>query len=277
VLERTDGNPFFMEELVQALFDEGVLVRNGAVKVTKSLSQLKIPPTVQGILAARIDRLSVAEKELLQTLAVIGNEFSLEVVRRLTEKPTDELDQILADLQLAEFIYEQPVVGDIEYTFKHALTQEVAYNSVLLERRKLLHQRAGAAIEAIYATRLEDHLGDLARHYQRSGNSGKALEYLQRAGERALARSSHAEAVGLLTSALEFLKTLPETPALMQRELALQVNLSSALMAVKGWSTSEVGQAWGRASELCSQVGSAPQLFGVLAALAGFYLVSASG
>jgi class 3 adenylate cyclase/tetratricopeptide (TPR) repeat protein len=273
VLERTEGNPFFMEELVQALFDEGVLVRDGAVKVTKSLSQLKIPPTVQGILAARIDRLPVAQKELLQTLAVIGNEFSLEVVRRLTEKPSDELDQMLADLQLAEFIYEQPVVGDIEYTFKHALTQEVAYNSVLLERRKLLHERAGGAIEAIYAARLDDHLSDLARHYQRSGNSKKALEYLQRAGEQALARSSHAEAVGLFSSALELLKTLPETPERMQRELALQVSLGFALTAVKGWSTAEVRQVLDRASELCRQVASTPHLFGVLSALGGFYLV----
>jgi class 3 adenylate cyclase len=189
VQERTEGNPFFMEELVQALFDEGVLVRNGTVKVTRSLSQLKIPPTVQGILASRIDRLPSAEKELLQTLAVIGKEFSLDVVRRLTEKPSDEVDQMLSALQLGEFIYEQPAVGDIEYTFKHALTQEVAYSSVLLERRKWLHEHAGVAMEAVYADRLDDHLSDLARHYQRSGNVVKALEYLQRAGEQALARS----------------------------------------------------------------------------------------
>jgi class 3 adenylate cyclase/tetratricopeptide (TPR) repeat protein len=271
VLERTEGNPFFMEELVQALFDEGVLVRNGAVKVTRSLSQLKIPPTVQGILAARIDRLPVVEKELLQILAVIGNEISLEVVRRLTQKPDDEVDRMLGDLQLGEFIYEQPAVGDIEYTFKHALTQEVAYSSVLLERRKLLHERAGGAIEAIHATRLDDHLSDLARHYQRSGNSGKALEYLQRAGEHALARSSHAEAVALFSSALELLKMLPETPERMQRELALQASLGPALTAVKGWTDPRVGQALDRASELCRQVGSTPQLFGVLARLLAFH------
>jgi class 3 adenylate cyclase/tetratricopeptide (TPR) repeat protein len=266
VLERTEGNPFFMEELVQALFDEGVLVRDGAVKVTRALGQLKIPTTVQGILAARIDRLSMAEKDLLQILAVIGSEFSLQVVRRLTDKPSDEVDRILGDLQLGEFIYEQPAVGDIEYTFKHALTQEVAYNSLLLERRKQLHERAGRAIEAIHSTRLDDHLSDLARHYKRSGNSGKALEYLQRAGEQALARSIHTEALGLLTSALELLKMLPETPERMQRELALQVSLGSTLTALKGWSNLGVGQALDRASELCRQVGSIPRLFAVLAA-----------
>jgi class 3 adenylate cyclase len=273
VLERTEGNPFFMEELVQALFDEGALVRNGTVEVTRSLNQLKIPPTVQGILAARIDRLPMADKELLQTLAVIGNEFSLEVVRRLLEIPSDELDRMLGALQLGEFIYEQPAVGDIDYTFKHALTQEVAYNSVLLERRRLLHERAGVAMEAVYADRLDDHLSDLARHYQRSGNSGKALEYLQRAGEHANACSSHAEAVGFLTSALELLKTMPETPESMQQELALQAGLGSALTALKGWSSAEVVRAWSRASELCRQVGSTPRLFSVLFALGGAHLV----
>jgi predicted ATPase len=273
LLERTEGNPFFMEELLQALFDEGVLVRNGAIKVTKSLSQLKIPPTVQGIVAARIDRLPGAEKELLQTLAVIGSEFSLEVVKRLAEKPSEELDRVLSDLQIGEFIYEQPSIGDIEYTFKHALTQEVAYNSVLLERRRVLHERAGAAIEALYATRIDDHLSDLARHYQRSVNSGKALEYLQRAGGQALARSSHAEAIGLFTSALELLKTLPETPERLQQELALRFGLGSGLIALKGYSAIEVGEALRRASDLCRQIGSTPHLFGVLRTLSSFLLV----
>jgi len=241
--------------------------------VTRSLNQLKIPPTVQGILAARIDRLPMAEKELLHTLAVIGNEFSLEVVRLLVEKPSDELDRMLGALQLGEFIYEQPAVGDIDYIFKHALTQDVAYNSVLLERRKSLHERAGVATEAVYADRLDDHLSDLARHYQRSGNSGKALEYLQLAGAQANARSSHAEAVGFFTSALELLKTLPETPERMQQELALQAGLGSALTALKGWSSAEVARAYGRASELCRQVGTTPRLFSVLFALSGIHLV----
>jgi len=272
VLERTQGTPFFMEELVQALFDEGALVRNGAVKLTRPLGQLKIPPTVQGILAARIDRLPPEEKELLQTLAVIGREFPLGLIRAVTGAPDDRLERMLSRLQLGEFIYEQPAVGDIEYTFKHALTQEVAHDSVLAERRKLLHERAGAAIEELYAGRLDDDLSELARHYQRSGNAGKALEYLQLAGKQAIARSSHAEAVSLFTSALELLKTLPETPERMQQELALQVGLGSALTALKGWSAPEVGQALGRASELCRQIGSTPHLFGVLCGLAAFYV-----
>ena len=133
------------------LFDEGALVRDGAaVRLAKPLDELKIPPTVQAILAARIDRLPPDEKELLQTLAVIGKEFPLgahprgrAAIRRRTQADA-------RDLQLAEFIYEQPAVGDIEYTFKHALTQEVAYGSVLVERRRALHVRIGVALEALY-------------------------------------------------------------------------------------------------------------------------------
>ena len=140
-----------MEETVQVLLDEGALVRDGAaIRLTKPLSDLKIPPTVQAILAARIDRLPADEKILLQALAVMGKEFKLSLVRAVTAKSDDELNRMLGNLQLAEFIYEQPAVGDIEYSFKHALTQEVAYNSVLMERRKLLHERIGGALETLY-------------------------------------------------------------------------------------------------------------------------------
>ena len=131
VAERSQGNPFFIEEIIQALFDEGVLVRNGTVTVARELSQVHLPATVQGILAARIDRLPPVEKEMLQTLAVIGKEFPLGLVREATGRPEDELERILHHLQLGEFIHEQPAFPEVEYSFKHALTQEVAYNSVL--------------------------------------------------------------------------------------------------------------------------------------------------
>ena len=148
IIDKTEGNPFFMEETVQVLFDEGALVRDGvAAKLTKPLDALKIPPTVQGILAARIDRLPADAKELLQTLAVIGREFPISLIGAVVTKSDDELNRLLNDLQLGEFIYEQPAVGDIEYIFKHALIQEVAYNSVLVERRKLLHERIAQGIE----------------------------------------------------------------------------------------------------------------------------------
>ncbi len=126
IIERTEGTPFFMEEIVQTLFEDGVLQRNGAVKLARSMNVVKVPATVQAVLVARIDRLPAEEKELLQTLAVLGREFSLGLVQRVTLRPDQELERMLSWLQAGEFIYEQPAVGDTEYIFKHALTQEVA-------------------------------------------------------------------------------------------------------------------------------------------------------
>jgi len=182
---------------------------------------------------------------------------------------------MLANLQASEFIYEQPALLDAEYAFKHALTQEVAYDSLLTDRRKLLHERAAAAIEAFNIGRLDDHLGELGRHYQRSGNTGKAIEYLQRAGAQAVARSSHAESVGLFTTALELLKSIPEAPGHMQQELALQLALGRAFSAIKGLSARETGLAFERAYELCRQIGAAPHLFAVLIGLSIFYRIQA--
>jgi predicted ATPase len=176
VLERTEGNPLFMEELIEALFEQGVLARNGSVKVTRALNQLKIPPTVQDILAARIDRLPPEAKKLLQTLAVIGMEFPLSLVCKVIQEAPDQVDDLLSDLQTAEFIYEQPAAGDVQYRFKHALTHQAAYDALLTERRKLLHEHAARAIEALYHGRLEDHYTDLARHYRLSDNAAKAVE-----------------------------------------------------------------------------------------------------
>jgi predicted ATPase len=145
IVEKTEGTPFFMEEMVQALFEDGALVRNGGVHLTRPPDALKIPTTVQAALASRIDRLSPDDKDLLQTLAVIGKEFPLNLAREVTRKSEDEIARMLGDLQIGEFIYEQPAVGDIECVFKHALTQEVAYNSLLVERRRQLHDRIGAS------------------------------------------------------------------------------------------------------------------------------------
>jgi hypothetical protein len=217
-----------------------VLQRNGAVKLTRSMNAAKVPATVQGVLASRIDRLSAEEKELLQTLAVLGREFPLGLVQRVTLKPENELECRLSRLQAAEFIYEQPAAGDVEYIFKHALTQEVAYNALLVERRKLLHERAGLALESMFAEQLDDHLGELAHHYSRSDNAGKAVEYLGRAGQQALQRSAYADAIGNLSAGLNLLQRLPDSPERIRQELLLQLALGPALVAVKGRAAQEV-------------------------------------
>jgi len=270
IIEKTEGNPFFMEEMVQALFEEGVLARNGAVRLTKPAATVRVPPTVQGILTARIDRLPPREKELLQTLAVIGREFPLGLIEKIAATPPDELQAMLSNLQLAEFIYEQPAAPEVEYIFKHALTQEVAYNSVLIERRKSLHERIAMALETLFADRLEDHLADLAHHYGRSGNLRKAIEYKRLAASQATQRSSYGEAVELVNGALEMLAGLPESGERDYAELLLQVNLGASLMASKGFSSGELERACVRAGELARRLNNPIMLVAVLNGLWAF-------
>jgi class 3 adenylate cyclase/tetratricopeptide (TPR) repeat protein len=254
IIEKTEGNPFFMEETVQVLIDEGALVRNGTVKLTKALGELKIPPTVQGILAARIDRLPADEKELLQALAIMGKEFRLGLVKQVVGKPDDELQRILSDLQLGEFIYEQPAFPDVEYTFKHALTQEVAYNSVLVERRKLLHERAGQALEAMFAEQLDDHLSELAHHYSRSNNVAKAVEYLRLAAEQAVERSAYSEAAADLKVAIALVSGLPEGPDRLRIELALHTTEGSVATVLHGIGSQERERALEQVCEISERL-----------------------
>jgi class 3 adenylate cyclase/tetratricopeptide (TPR) repeat protein len=252
IVERTDGTPFFMEEMVQSLFEEGVLQRNGIVTLAKPLSAIKVPATVQAVLAWRIDRLAPAEKELLQTLAVVGPQFMLTLVQQVMLKSSDELEQMLSQLQLGEFINEQPAVGEVEYTFKHALTQEVAYSSVLIERRKALHERTGEAIETLFADRLDDYVTDLAHHYERSGNLRKAIEYLEQSARRAAEQAAHSEVAGYVTRALELIKRLPDGTNRARHELELEMTLNASMFAEE---SPEREKTLVRALELCEQLG----------------------
>jgi predicted ATPase len=230
---------------------------------------------VQGVLAARIDRLPAQEKDLLQTLAVIGKEFPLGLLRRVAEGGEEDLYRGLSHLQAAEFIYEQPAFPEPEYIFKHALTQEVAYGSLLVERRRPLHERTARAIEELHGDRLDEHYGELAHHYGHTENTPKAVEYLHLAGEQAVRRSAYAEAIDQLSRGVELVETLPETRERARQELSLQIALGEALIATQGWAVPEVERAYLRARGLCEQVGDAPQLFRPLAGLLAIHLVRA--
>jgi class 3 adenylate cyclase/tetratricopeptide (TPR) repeat protein len=265
IIEKTEGTPFFMEEMVQVLFDEGALVRsNGATHLTKPLEQLKIPPTVQAILASRIDRLPPDAKDLLQTLAVIGREFPLSLIRAVIPKSDDELHRLLNDLQLGEFIYEQPAMGDTEYIFKHALTQEVAYNSVLVERRRQLHERIGAAREALYASSLEDHLAELAHHYSRSPNADKAVDYLGRAARQALSRSAFNEALAHARAGVALIPALAASAERGRREFALLLTLVRAATPVEGLGSPQTALSQRRMLELAQELRDEDALFTAL-------------
>jgi class 3 adenylate cyclase/predicted ATPase len=264
IIERTEGNPFFIEEMVQALFDEGVLVRNGGVKVTRSLSQLQLPPTVQGILASRIDRLPAEHKQLLQTLAVIGRQSPFGLIRQVVSTAETPLQRMLAELQAGEFIYERPALPEVEYVFKHALTQEVAYNSLLVERRKLVHERIAETIESLRGEQLNDYVKELAHHYSRGNGQSKAVTFLRLAGEQAVRRSATAEAVADFTAAVEILERMPRTSERDEQELDLLTELGPALMSLKGFGAPECEELYRRARDLCVRIGETPRLYTVL-------------
>jgi class 3 adenylate cyclase/tetratricopeptide (TPR) repeat protein len=273
IVEKSEGNPFFIEEIVQALFDRQILVRRPTgVAVTSPLT-IQIPETVQGVLAARIDRLPDRERQVLQTLAVIGRAFSLDLAEEVVDVSDDDLQDALADLQDAEFIYERPTMAGTRYTFKHALTQVVAYESLLGHTRRELHERVAEAIEALHPTRLEDYYGELAHHFQLGGNARKAVGFLQLTAGQAVQRSAHKDAVEQLTTALGLLAELPEGPERLQREVAIQVALGPPLALTRGYGDPEVGRSLRRARALCEQVGATPQLFPVLFGLWAFNLV----
>ncbi len=265
ILERTDGTPFFMEEVVQTLAEEGVLLgERGQYRIEETPSELKLSPNVQGVLAARIDRLEADEKALLQELAVIGRAFPLGLVRKVVVQSDDELYRLLSSLQAKEFLYEQPALTEVEYIFKHALTQEVAYGTVLQERRKTLHEKTAQAVEALRWSNLEDHYGELAYHYTKGGNTEKAIEYLQLAGQNAAQRSANIEAIRHLTQALELLHTLDDTPARAQRELVIQMQVGAAQMVTGRHGTKEAKITYSRAEALCRQLGDRPEVTDIL-------------
>ncbi|MFJ4291113.1 adenylate/guanylate cyclase domain-containing protein [Cupriavidus sp. NPDC089707] len=274
ILAKTEGNPFFMEEVVQTLAEENALLgQPGHYRIDKAPVAMHIPTTVQGVLAARIDRLPVPQKELLQSLAIIGTEFPSSLVRHVTGQPEASLHPLLVDLQAGDFIYERPAYPEVEYAFKHALTQEVAGNSLLSGQRSSLHERTAQAIEALFPDRLKDYCSELAHHYSQSGNVSKAVEYLQLAGKQALQRSAQLEAIEHLSAALDLLKSLPDTPERLREELTLLLTLGPAWMAARGYGAPEVEATYTRALALSEQGGETPQCFSAQLGLWSFYLL----
>src|SRR5262245_39007772 len=206
LIARTEGNPFFLEESVRTLVETQVLVgEHGAYQLAQALPTSQVPATVQAVLAARIDRLPPEEKRLLQTAAVVGTEVPLPLLQTIADVPGAALHRSLAHLQAAEFLYETRLFPEQEYTFKHALTHEVAYNSLLLERRRVLHAQIVEALETLAGDRRDEQVERLAQHAVRGQVWDKALAYCRQAGAKAHARSAYREAVECWEQALKAL------------------------------------------------------------------------
>jgi predicted ATPase/class 3 adenylate cyclase len=230
LIERTEGNPFFLEESVRALVETGVLVgERGAYRPFKSLDSLQVPATVQAVLAARIDRLPPEEKRLLQTAAVIGTEVPFALLQAIAELSEEALRRGLSHLQTAEFLYETSLFPELEYTFKHALTHEVAYGSLLQKRRRALHAGIVAAIERLYADRLPEQAERLAQHAFRGEVWDKAVTYYRQVCTKAFVRSALREAVACCEQALAALRHLPESRATQEQAIDLRFDLRNAL------------------------------------------------
>ncbi len=272
ILERTEGTPFYMEEVVQTLVEENALSgERGNYQLQTAITEVHIPPTVQGILASRIDRLSVDEKALLQQLSVIGREFPMNLVKQIVEQDGSTVRQTLMSLQAKEFIYEQPSLTDVQYIFKHALTQDVAYGTVLQSTRKSLHERIGLAMEEVYRANLEDHYRELAHHFQRAENAEKAVIYLQLAGQQAVRASAHTEAIRCFETALELLENSPGSVQRSRTEFDLQVRLAKPYSIAYGYTSPQNESALLRADKLSLEFENTPQHSAVLFGLHRLY------
>ncbi len=230
LIERTEGNPFFLEESVRTLVETKVLAgERGNYHLEKKVESTQVPATVQAVLAARIDRLPLEEKQLLQSAAVIGKDVPFSLLQAITELSDEELRRSLTHLQAAEFLYETSLFPDLEYTFKHALTHEVAYGSLLHERQRALHAKIVEAIETLYPDRLIEQVERLAHHAARGEVWDKALTYLRQAGAKADARSAFREAASYFEQALTALGHLPESREMREQAVDLHFNLRVSL------------------------------------------------
>jgi class 3 adenylate cyclase/tetratricopeptide (TPR) repeat protein len=230
LMQRASGNPFFVEEIVRALVDTGVI--EGArsnYRLAKPFASHEIPPTVQAVLAARIDALPAAEKRLLQEASVIGHDVLFALLRAISGLPEDELRGLLDDVQASEFLYATQLFPDLQYTFTHSLTHDVTYNGVLLERRRDIHARIVDAIEKLYAGQLGEQVERLAHHAVRGDLKEKAVHYLRQSGVKAAARSALTDAQACFEQALDILKTQPESRSTLEQGFEVRLELRPVL------------------------------------------------
>jgi len=272
LIERTEGNPFFLEESVRTLVETKVLTgERGNYRLAIPIESTQVPATVQAVLSARIDRLPPEEKRLLQSAAVIGKDVPFSLLHAIADQPEEKLRVALTRLQAAEFLYETSLFPDLEFTFKHALTHEVAYGSVLQERRRVLHERIVEATERLYPDRLAEQVELLAHHALRGELWQKAMTYLHQAGRKAAARSALREAVAYFQQALGALVHLPETRQTLEQAIDIRIDLGPALSTTKSYGAPEVETTYIQARELCQRLGETPKLFPVLWGLSRLY------
>jgi class 3 adenylate cyclase/tetratricopeptide (TPR) repeat protein len=273
LVTQTEGNPFFLEECVQSLVEVGALSGDrGQYRMAKPVETLQMPPTVQAVLASRIDRLDPEDKRLLQAASVIGKDMPFALLDAIAELPEETLRSGLLRLQSAEFIYETTLFPALEYTFKHALTHDVAYGSLVTGRRKVLHARVVDALERIYNDRLSEQVERLAHHAVRGEVWEKAIVYLRQAGAKATSRAGNQEAVVLLEQALQALTHMPEGRTKLEQAIDIRLELRPPLLQLGR--LREVLQLSKEAEQLGAELGDESRLARVYSYLVNYHYLN---
>ena len=275
LLTKTDGNPLFIEEVTKLVLESGVLeLKNEGYELKGSLKSLSIPNTLQDSLMARLDRLGPA-KEVAQIGATIGREFSYTLVKAISQLSDDILSDHLKKLEASQLLFSRGEIPNSVYTFKHALVQETAHMSLLKKRRQEFHRRIVKALENSLANVIQSNPELLAHHCAEAGLFEQAIPYWQRAGELAVNRSAHAEAINHLNEGLLALHQLPDSQKKIHSEIMIQIALGVPLTALRGYGSPEVEKAYARASTLCQQAGETAQLVPAWYGLWRYYLLRA--
>jgi tetratricopeptide (TPR) repeat protein/predicted Ser/Thr protein kinase len=284
LFKQTRGHPLFTVELLREMQDRDLLVKDDAGRWVEGagLNWDALPARVDAVIEERISRLSKNLRETLTFASVEGEEFTAEVLAQLQEVETRKLIRLLSgELDKRHHLVSAKGIRQLEtlqlslYLFRHILFQRYLYNSLDEVERTHLHAQVGQILENLYGDRKEEVSIQLARHFQEAGIVNKAIDYLQKAGNKAVRLSAGEEAITHYKKALELLQTLPETPERAQQELGLQLALAVPIQATKGFGAPELGRAVVRARELCQKIGETPELFTALCQLATYYATTA--
>ncbi|KAF0249250.1 MAG: adenylyl cyclase, partial [bacterium] len=285
IISKSDGNPFFSEELTYAMRDMGFIqIVNGECH-TMNVEQIdtwKFPDTIQGIITSRVDRLTPAQQLTIKVASVIGRVFPFRTLQDIYPIDTDK-DSISEHFQILETLDLTPLdrpAPDLVYIFKHIITRDVVYNLMLFSQRRQLHRAVAEWYEKIYASNLTPYYSYLAFHWCKVAQDRepepklvwKAIDYLQKAGEQAVHRYVNQEAIGFFSEAIELIDSLPQTPERAKRELELQLAIGAPIIATKGYAAQEVLTAYSRAQQLCERLGDKKLLFAALRGLWAFYI-----
>ena len=264
IVSKTDGVPLFVEELTKMLVESDLCQEvKGRYELTRSMPSLSIPSTIQDSLTARLDHLAPV-REIAQWAAVLGREFTYELMRAVTSFDDERLSAGLQQLVNAELMYQNGLPPHADYIFKHALVRDTAYQSLLKNKRNQMHRKTANVLDAQFRELAETQPGVLAHHYSEAGLIGQAVDYWQKAGSRAAQRSAYVEAVTQLKQGLALLEKVAETPERWSQELALQSVLGPVLIATMGWAAAETHAAYFRTRDLSVQLGKTGELFRAL-------------